>query len=366
MAKKVKKYKIKDTLTLIAVIILIVFVVLYYFYFRNDGKQNNKLNYDINSMFDGEIEIETDLMKIHFIDIGQGDCIFIQFPDGKNMLIDSGDQHKGDIIINYLDKLSVDKIDILLATHPHADHIGSMLEIFERYDVSYCFRPFVYYSGKSKLEFNDEFNMLSEAKIKSVASSNVYYKFLKAVSDEGCGWSFFNKDSDFEQTVIYDDNSYTYKFDFLTPTDNVPYIGYNDLNLYSPLCRLSYGEFSIMFTGDAEAEVEEEYLNYYKYHYTADVLKVGHHGSKTSSSKDFVKSINPEYAVIMCAMDNKYAHPHKVTLNTLKDVGSLVYRTDLQGNIVIEIDSTGEYKFNTEKTANYDELYKSGNELKNA
>ena len=366
MAKKAKKYKIKDTVTLFAVIILIVFVVLYYFYFRNDETSNRKLNNDINSMFDGEIETSTDLMKIHFIDIGQGDCIFIQFPDGKNMLIDSGDINKGDIIINYLDKLSVDKIDVLLATHSHADHIGSMVEIFERYDVSYCFRPFVYYSGKANVEFNDEFNMMSQAKVKSVTYTNVYYNFLKSVNDEGCGWSFFNKDSDFEQTVVYEGNSYKYKFDFLTPTDNVPYIGYDDLNFYSPLCRLSYGDFSIMFTGDAEDEVEEEYLNYYKYHYTANVLKVGHHGSRSSSSKEFVKSVNPEYSVIMCAMQNEYDHPHKVTLNTLKDVGSLVYRTDLQGNIVIEIDSSGEYKFNTEKAANYNDLYKSGDEFKTA
>ena len=360
--KKVKKYKLKEFATLLAVLFLIIAVIVYYFYFRKDESSVTSIGASgAFSGFGGEVESSDNVMKVHFIDVGQGDCIFIRFPDGKTMLIDSGDKGKGKIITDYLDKLGVTTIDVLLGTHAHSDHIGSMTEIFEKYDVKHCFRPFVFYSGAKKSQFDSVYNVTSKAKKKQDASSEIYYKFLKAVKDEGCTWDYFNKDSDFEQTIIYEEQEYTYKFDFLTPTDNVPYIGYSDANDYSPLCLLSYGEFSVMFTGDASSDVEKEYLKYYSDSYTANVLKVGHHGSKTSSSKAFIGSLAPECAVIMCETGNKYKHPNEETMNTLFLEGISVYRTDMHGSIVLEVTPDGTYTFATENEVTPStDLYKPG------
>ena len=339
--EKKKVWNIKNIFTIVAVAILLIVACIYYFY-----KSNNNVSYtgDGNDrlVFGKEISIaQSDYLNIHFIDVGQGDCIFIEFPDNKNMLIDGGYAEKSNTVINYLSRLSVSKIDLVLATHSDADHIGVLPAIFEKYEVSYCFRPMIKYSGKSLL--SSSFNPESRGEKAYECDSEYYFDFLNAVRNEKCGWSFFNKDSDFSQSFVYNGKNCNYSFDFLTPTAKVSEIAYYNANDYSPICVLTYGDFSLMLTGDAEEYAEKEFLlNYADNYPDVDVLKVGHHGSSTSSTEKFITAVKPEYAVISCGKDNEYGHPHDETLLNL--AGCWIYRTDLNGTVKFEIPSEGKWR----------------------
>lgn len=345
MDKSVKRFSLKNVFTIIVVALLLVVACVYYFHNARSDKSYEGSKRE-SFVFGKETSVASDdKMIVHFIDVGQGEGIFISFPDGKNMLIDGGPRESTDDVIEYLDDLGVKKIDLVLATHSHEDHVGVLPGVFSRYDVSYCLRPMVYYSGKNRIKLRGDFNLPS--KIESAATSDTpyYLNFLKAVSAEKCGWGYFNKDSDFRQSFVYDGGEYSYTFDFYTPTAAVPEIAYEDLNDYSPICVLSYGDFSLMITGDAEQFTENEFLNYYKNtgYPDVDVLSVGHHGSSTSSSYDFIRAIKSEYAVISCGKDNDYDHPTRGTLDRLR--GNIVYRTDLHGNVVVTVKSDGRFSF---------------------
>lgn len=335
--EKKKTWTIKNTFTVIGAAILLVVALLYYFY-----KSDNNVSYDGSGaelfVFGKEMShADSDTLTIHFIDVGQGDCIFIEFPDDKNMLIDGGLPEKSDIVIQYLDNLDVKKIDLVLATHSDNDHIGALPAIFKKYEVSYCFRPMIKYSGRSF--FRKGFSPSSLGKSAFECVTDDYRNFLQAVEAEKCGWSFFNKDSDFSQSFNFNGETLNYSFDFLTPVKKTSEIAYYEANEYSPICVLTYEGKSFMFTGDAEEYNEKEFLlNYGDSNYDIDVLKVAHHGSSTSSSVEFISAIKPEIAVISCGKDNEYGHPHKETLSNLSSCW--IYRTDLLGNVVIEVESS--------------------------
>lgn len=333
--EKKKVWTLKNAFTIIIAAVLLIAAFLYYFY-----KSDSSVSYDgIGGeffVFGKEVsQSNSDSLTVHFIDVGQGDCVFIEFPDDKNMLIDGGLSEKSSAVINYLEKLNVEKIDLVLATHSDKDHVGALPAVFKRYDVSYCFRPMIKYAGKNL--FGKNFNPSSIGESPFECKTDVYRDFLQAVEAEKCGWSFFNKDSDFSQSFMYNGETLSYTFDFLTPTKQVAEMAYNDSNDYSPICLLTYGSKSFMFTGDAEKYSENEYLLNYGDGYDVDVLKVGHHGSRTSSSPEFISAIKPEIAVISCEKENEYGQPHEETLENL--ASTWVYRTDLLGDIVIEIKS---------------------------
>lgn len=345
MDKSVKRFSLKNVFTIIIVALLLVVACVYYFHNARSDKSYDGSNRG-SFVFGKEKSVASgDEMTVHFLDVGQGEGIYISFPDGKNMLIDGGSGDGADKVTEYLDDLGVEKIDLVLATHSHEDHVGALPAVFKKYEVSYCLRPMVYYSGNDRVKLRGDFNLPS--KIDSAATSDTpyYMNFLEAVSAEKCGWSYFYKDSDFCQSFVFDGGEYSYKFDFLTPVAAVPEIAYEDLNDYSPICVLSYGDFSLMLTGDAERVTENEFLNYYRNvgYPDVDVLSVGHHGSSTSSSYDFIRAIKSEYAVISCGKDNEYGHPTRETLDRLR--GNIVYRTDLHGNVVIKVKSDGRFSF---------------------
>ena len=351
--RKIKKIKPSDYLTYAIVLIIIVIALFWYYY----NKQEEERSYTaLSGVFTGTTTSNSGVMQIHFIDIGQGDCIFIDFPDGKTMLIDSGNRGKGDDVVAYLKSIQVDKIDLLLATHTDADHIGGMKEVFAEYEVEFCLRPFVYYSGDGRSDFEDTFNMISTAKEVEYCDTKTYKTFLDCILDENCGYEYFNKDSDFTQKFTFDNAEYEYSADFMTPVLEIPKIGYSDANNYSPIFLLKYGEFSIMFTGDAEEQVENELLTYYADIPDVDVLKVGHHGSESSTSKEFLKRIKPEQSIIMCGDNATYNHPRQQTLDRLIEVTSEIYRTDLQGSIVITVQASGTYEITTERYASMTEI----------
>jgi len=236
-------------------------------------------------------------MRVHFIDIGQGDSILIQV-NYKNILIDSGPKDGKDKLIQYLNSLNIHQFDYVIATHPHEDHIGNMAYIVNNYKVLNFYSP--------KIDNNtSSFENMAEA----LSRKNLKIKILKANSS----------------TIDLGKNTL---FEVFSPNLD----SYDNLNNYSPIIKVSYGNTSFLFTGDAEEDLEQEVLAN-NFNLKSDVLKVGHHGSSTSTTKSFLDSVNPKISVISVGKNNSYGHPTENTLNKLKETN--IYRTDLNGNIIL-------------------------------
>ena len=220
-------------------------------------------------------------LTVSFIDIGQGDSILLQCKD-ESMLIDAGENDKGDTVVNYLESHNATKLKYAVGTHPHSDHIGGMDTVLKNIQTDTLICPKVTYNTKTWKDVE------TEAK-----SQNTKIEYANA------GESYTLGDATF--TII-------------SPKKNHIY---SDCNNYSVVIKADYGENSFLFTGDAEKLVEDEILES-NYNIKADVLKVGHHGSSTSSSEKFLNKVSPKYAVISCGVNNEYGHPHKETLEKLK------------------------------------------------
>lgn len=285
-------------------------------------------------------------LEVAFIDVGQGDCIIIELPDGKNMIIDSGEYSDArNAITAYTTANEITKFDYLLLTHQDSDHAGNMSWVIDNYEISYIFRPnneATHTTYDSQLP--DEFNYGDGYK----STTATYGKFMLSAYNEQCVVEVFNKNSDFTNTIVCGDDTYTYTFNFLTPTLDV--ISYNDPNNYSPIMMLEYMGKRVMFTGDAELENLEEYVSTYASTYNVDVLKVGHHGSNNATTQPFINAIDPEYAIIQCGEGNDYGHPHKTVLDIFYNYDSNIelYRTDNNGNILLTIDMAGAIEFTLE------------------
>lgn len=248
-------------------------------------------------------EEDSDL-SIHIIDVGQGDSIFVKTPNGKTMLIDGGDIAAGKTVVSYLNKYNIDKIDVLIGTHPHADHIGGLIDVLENFEIGKFYMP------------------------KKIHTSKTYEKLLETTKNKGLKITPATKDLviDLDQDIpLY----------FLSPLRD-----YGDnLNLWSAVVKMEYGEKSFLFTGDYEVLGEKELCDTYdKDFLQSEFLKVGHHGSNTSTSQEFLDIIQPEIAIISCKTGNSYGHPHKEVVERLKKFGSNIYRTDEQGTIIIRSD----------------------------
>lgn len=278
-------------------------------------------------------------LKVNFIDVGQGDCIIIELPDGKNMIIDSGEKRNDNktAITEFTTANNIESFDYLLLTHQDSDHAGNMSWVIDNYDIKYIFRPNNYSNNKISSELPDTFNYGDGY----ASTTQIYANFMVSAYNENCPVEVFNKNSDFTNTIICGDDTYTYKFDFLTPTLDT--ISYGDPNNYSPIMLLEYSGKRILFTGDAELENLGEYVSVYGDMYNVDVLKVGHHGSNNATTSAFIEAVDPEYAIIQCGTNNKYGHPHKETLDILSayDSEMIVYRTDNNGNIILTINALG-------------------------
>ena len=236
-------------------------------------------------------------MKVHFIDVGQGDAILVQV-NNKNLLIDSGSSTEKKKLIDYLDSTYIKQFDYIIATHPHEDHIGNMSYIINNYKV------INFYSPKAQSNIPAFENMAE-----SLTRKNIKIKILKA-----------NKN-----TINLGKNTLV---EVMSPSLDT----YDNLNNYSPIIKISYGSTSFLFTGDAEESLEREALNNSS-NIESDVLKIGHHGSSTSTSDNFLNKVNPKITVISVGKYNTYGHPTKETLEKLKN--TTIYRTDLNGSIVI-------------------------------
>ncbi|NLX61543.1 MAG: MBL fold metallo-hydrolase [Tissierellia bacterium] len=242
-------------------------------------------------------------LRVHYIDVGQGDSIYIELPNGEIALIDGGPKSSEEALLNYLDEQGVEKIDYLVATHPHEDHIGGLVGVIKNYEIGKIYMPNVVHTTKT---FE---NLL-------LAIQDKGYKITKAMA---------------EDTIIDEAGLSLY---ILAPEIDADW---EDLNNYSIVLKLNYKNNSFLFTGDAERESEEIMLTK-GYDLRAHVLKVGHHGSTTSTMDEFLDKVDPQYAIISCGVDNKYGHPHKEIVAKLQERNIKIYRTDLDGNIVVKSD----------------------------
>ena len=242
-------------------------------------------------------------LVIHYVDVGQGDSILIQI-HGKNMLIDAGTTQSTKDLINYLKKQKIDKLDYLVETHPHEDHIGGMSKIIDKFEVSKFYAPKVTATTKA---FERMINSLQKKSLKIViAKAGIN---LDLGSDVNCQILAPNSDS------------------------------YKEVNNYSTVIKLNYGNTKFLFDGDAEKLSEDEMIAK-GYDLSCDVLKLGHHGSRTATSDEFLKLAQPKIAIVSCGLNNDYGHPHKPTLTKLKAINSKIYRTDKEGTIVLVSNGT--------------------------
>ncbi len=211
-----------------------------------------------------------------------------------------------DRLTAYLKELGVDKIDILIATHPHADHIGGMVKVIQNFEIGEIYMPKV---------ADDQ-----------VPTTATYTKLLEAIQAKGMKINQAKAG-----TTIFSNGNAT--LEILAPNNSE----YKDLNNYSIVTKLTYGNNRFLFTGDAEKESENEMLSE-GYDLSCDILKLGHHGSSTSTTNKFLTATSPAIAIVSCGKDNDYGHPHKETMNKLNNDHITVYRTDSDGTILAETD----------------------------
>ena len=239
----------------------------------------------------------TEQLSVHFIDVGQGDSILIQAGD-ENMLIDAGTNESGSVVTQYLTDLGISHLDWVIGTHPHEDHIGGLDDVILSTDVDRVMMP------------------------PKEHTTQTFEDVLDAVEAKNL-------------TITVPETGDTYplgdgRFTVLGPVADYG----DDLNNWSIVLRLDYGDTSFLFTGDVESTAESDILNS-GLSVDADVLKVGHHGSDTSTSQDFLDAVSPDFAVISAGKGNDYGHPHQATLNKLLAAQVNLCRTDLQGTVII-------------------------------
>ena len=349
-----RRRKTKQLPLWLAVIIVIIAFGVYFYYIKNlkgDISDDGKDGVDTPAAFNEMPSPGSGNLNIYFLDVGQGDCMIIVFPDNKTMIVDSGNQLKEneEKIKEFATMLKITAFDYMLLTHADADHVANMDFVFANYQVNHVFRPNVLSTHSDADELNDGINVgFTNAQGGNVKSAKAYLNFLLALQNEpDCTNEIFNKDSDFSGSYT-DENGkvHEYVFDFLTPVALPSEIKYSDANDYSPIVTITYNDTVVLLTGDAETEMENEFVAEYKGRYPdCDILKIGHHGSKTSSQQNFLNAVKPEYAIIQCGIDNEYNHPRQAVLDRLKGIGADVYRNDTNGDIAISITFEDTYEF---------------------
>ena len=235
---------------------------------------------------------------VHFIDVGQGDAILLE-TDNYAAMIDTVD-YRGDEVVPYLIEHGIDALDLAIITHPHADHIGQLDTLMYNIDVEE-----VWMNG------HQHDTQTFERVIDAILDTDAYYDEPRAGDTYELGDALI--------TVLH------------------PTVLSGDLNNDSIVLKVEFGEVSFLFAGDAESDAEFEMVNS-GYDLSADIVKVGHHGSDTSSSASFLDQVNPDVAVYMAGIDNSYGHPHASALSRIESVGSDIYGTDIHGHVIVTTD----------------------------
>ena len=292
-----KKKKIKKKISFVFFIVILLNIFLLAILDKTEMFTYQDLMIKLKLMDNSSVDAD---VSVHFIDVGQGDSILIKSKD-KNVLIDAGERNKGEEVTLYLKENKVEKLDYIIATHPHSDHIGGLSYIIENFQVSEVIVP----------EIIDE----------KVPTTQIYYEFLESISKKELLLTPARVGDKYDLGSSY--------FEILSPKGN----DYDDLNDYSVVINLNHKNNNFLLCGDAETKVEKEMLND-KLLRDVDVLKAGHHGSSSSSSNDFLEKIMPEYFVVMCGEGNSYNHPSEKTIEKFASYSKNIYRTDINGNII--------------------------------
>lgn len=241
------------------------------------------------------------VMRVHFIDVGQGDSILVQ-TGGINMLIDAGPEASSDSLVAYLKKQKIRKLHYIVATHPHEDHIGGMAAVIRNFDVGRFYAP----------------RTVSETRYFEDMAVSLMKMDLRIIpAREGTRLPLGER----AECLM------------LWPSSDT----YDNPNNYSPVIRVTYGSSSFLFTGDAEEPVEDAIIGSGA-DIDCDVLKAGHHGSSTSSSRQLLEAVTPDTAVISVGKSNDFGHPSKAVLNSLQSMDVQIYRTDIDGTVILESD----------------------------
>lgn len=293
----------KIILTLFALLSMVLGLI---FYLHEDEVDAGEGNFITNA-------VSTDRVKITFLDIGQGDATFIDFPDSSQMLVDCAIDAR---VIEALGRVMPyydHEIDYLLITHPDLDHYGGCTEVLKRFDVKN-----IIYNGMKK-EYDD-----------------MWVEFWQAIEDEGANYYEIDKEEiwSIASTTLH----FLYPDHSIFEDSKIP--GHDKdtgANNTSIVFKLIYGDSDILMTGDAEAELEEYLISTYSDQMDVKVLKVGHHSSGGASSQEFLDIVTPGHSVISCGINNSYGHPSRRTLKRLERASSTVWRTDLQGDIMMEM-----------------------------
>ncbi len=255
-------------------------------------------------------ELDADLLTVTFIDVGQGDCILIEAPSGNTMLVDGGERSAGDKVVGALRNLGIKRINAVVGTHPHADHIGGLMKVLEKLPVDAVYDSAKPHSSKT---YEDYLTLIYEKDIPfHVARAGKEIQF----------------DDSVKVTVLWPPN---------VDAEDPFHIERLSANDASVMLRIDFGDSTLLLTGDAEAIVENELIERGSIP-QAQVLKIAHHGSTTSSTDNFLNQVNPEIAVICVGEDNRYGHPHKEVIKSLIYVGAETLRTDIHGTVVLESD----------------------------
>ena len=287
-----KEYQIKRILKII-ILLLLIGITYYYkdnIYKPTKEKENNIQNKE-------EVKVINNDLEIQFLDVGEADCALIN-SNGEYALIDAGNTIDGNKIVKYFESLGITDFKYLFGTHAHEDHIGGLANIIYNFNIGTVYMP----------------NVPSEYKS--------YHNVLKALN---------KKNLELNNPI----NDEEYKLG--ESTLKIIYNGENeeDINNSSLIIKLTYKNKSFLFTGDTTKEVEDKILDK---EINSNLLKVSHHGSNDASSANFLVKVHPEYAIISVGKDNDYYHPHQVTLDKLERLGTKIYRTDLDGTIIVKSD----------------------------
>lgn len=365
MARKKQRSKVKISVEVILALFLLALVAATVCYFLIPEFKKNVDGY-FQQVFGGKTPANLAKgeheLRVHYLDVGQGDCIFIEFPDDTVMLIDSGDRNNDDAayITGYLEERDVTVIDYLMLTHSDSDHVGNMVQVLDAFEVEKAYVPYIE---------------------EGVITSNVYNNFVAALNaetykTEGGGTAACEIEISQMGELIESENE-TDKFfmAFLSPSEkNMPDGEYEKLNskkpngdsvaknAVSPITYLEYMGKRLMFTGDVTGKPAERVMERYNTgvyrnmfpngegYYSVDlsggvdVYKVAHHGSSLDdcNSAAFLQFVNPEYSVISVGADSRYDHPHSDTLANLAELGTKLYRTDENGTVVVTVSPDSE------------------------
>lgn len=284
-----KKNIFNKTIGFILIILLCIFLGLLSYF------QNKPL-----------INIHEDILRIYYLNVGQADSTLV-INNGETMLIDGGNEADSPLIIQYIKRLGISKIDYIIATHPDSDHIAGLDKIILAFDVGCVYMPI---TNKSNKEMNELYNAIEDKNVIHPNASDYFY-----LGNSKC--TILNSG---DTSKVSDNNS-------------------------SIVLQLDYGETNCLFMGDAESEVEENVT-----WNDIDILKVSHHGSKDATSLTFLEKVKPEYSIISVGKDNSNNHPSNETLSNLNAVNSKIYRTDENGTIILTSDGTN-YHFDFDETS---------------